>query len=75
MLRILDMHGAKSCSSISCLINTEPLQLLCLQPSEPITSESAEFERCSTCRNASQDSLRFSKLKEALQSLHIKCLQ
>ncbi len=29
-----------SCSSVSCLINTEPLELLRLQPNEPIASES-----------------------------------
>ncbi len=29
-----------SCSSVSCLINMEPVELLRLQPSEPIASES-----------------------------------
>ncbi len=32
-----------SCSSDSCLINTEPLELLRLQPNEPIASESEPF--------------------------------
>ncbi len=31
----------KSCTSVICLINMEPLELLRLQPSEPIASESA----------------------------------
>ncbi len=30
----------KSCNSVSCLINTEPSELLRLQPSDPIASES-----------------------------------
>ena len=30
----------KRCGSVSCLINMEPLELLRLQPSEPIGSES-----------------------------------
>ncbi len=30
----------KSCGSVSCLINTEPLELLHLQPDESIASES-----------------------------------
>ncbi len=40
-----DMKHAKqviSCSPVSCLINTKPLDLLCLQLSEPIASESVE---------------------------------
>ncbi len=35
-----DLVQVISCSSSSCLINTEPLELLRLQPSEPIASES-----------------------------------
>ncbi len=39
------LEQVSSCGSISCLINTEPLELLLellrLQPSEPIASESA----------------------------------
>ncbi len=34
------LEQVKSCGSISCLINTEPLELLRLQPSELIASES-----------------------------------
>ncbi len=33
------LEQVKSCASVSCLINTEPLELLHLQPSEPIASE------------------------------------
>ncbi len=33
-----ELHGPP----VVALINTEPLELLCLQPSEPITSESVE---------------------------------
>ena len=35
-----DLELAMSCSSVSCPINMEPLQLLRLQPSEPIASKS-----------------------------------
>ncbi len=35
-----DLEAVISYSSVSCLINMEPLELLCLQPSEPIASES-----------------------------------
>ena len=35
-----DVEQVISCSSVSCLINMEPLELLSLQPSEPIASES-----------------------------------
>ncbi len=35
-----DLELAISCSSVSCLINMEPLELLRLQPNEPIASES-----------------------------------
>ncbi len=35
-----DLVQVISCSSVSCLINTEQLELLSLQPSEPIASES-----------------------------------
>ncbi len=34
------LEQVKSCGSVSCLINTEPPELLRLQPSEPIASES-----------------------------------
>ncbi len=34
------LQQGNSCSSVSCLINAEPLELLRLQPSEPIASES-----------------------------------
>ncbi len=37
-----DLELVISCSSVSCLINTEPLELLRLQPSEPIASESED---------------------------------
>ena len=44
------LEQLKSCSSVSCLINTEPLELLRLQPSEPIASESVilnlDFSGC-----------------------------
>ncbi len=33
--------GIKSCDLVSCLINMEPLEVLSLQPKEPIASESA----------------------------------
>ena len=36
-----DLELVKSCASVSCLINTEPLELIHLQPSESISSESA----------------------------------
>ncbi len=39
------LKQVKSCGSVSCLINTEPLELLRLQPSEPIDSESAPVDR------------------------------
>ena len=35
------LEQVKSCGSVSCLVNTEPLELLRLQPSELIASESA----------------------------------
>ncbi len=34
------LEQVQSCGSVSCLVNTEPLELLCLQPSELIASES-----------------------------------
>ncbi len=34
------IEEVSSCGSVSCLINTEPLELLRLQPSEPMASES-----------------------------------
>ncbi len=37
------LEQVKSCGSISCLINLEPLELLRLQPSELIASESAQM--------------------------------
>ncbi len=37
------LEQVSSCGSVSCLINTEPLELLHLQPSEPIASESAAY--------------------------------
>ncbi len=37
-----DLELVISCSSASCLINMEPLELLRLQPNEPIASESVE---------------------------------
>ncbi len=37
------LEQVKSCNSVSCLINMEPLELLRLQPSEPIASESVWF--------------------------------
>ena len=36
------LEQVKSCGSVSCLINTEPLELLPVQPSELIASESTE---------------------------------
>ncbi len=33
------LEQVKSCASVSCLIITEPLELLRLKPSEPIASE------------------------------------
>ena len=38
------LEQLKSCGSVSCLINTEPLELLRLQPIEPVASESAVGE-------------------------------
>ena len=37
------LEQVKSCGSVSCLINMEPSELLHLQPSEPIASESVPF--------------------------------
>ncbi len=34
------LEQVNSCGSVSCLINMEPLELLRLQPSEPIASDS-----------------------------------
>ena len=39
------LEQASSCSSVSGLINTEPLELFRLQPSEPIASESVVISR------------------------------
>ncbi len=40
------LEQVKSCGSVSCLINMEPSELLRLQPSEPIASESVLFNEC-----------------------------
>ncbi len=39
------LKQVSSCGSVSCLINTEPLEMLRLQPSEPIASESVAQSR------------------------------
>ncbi len=36
------LEQVKSCGSVSCLINTESFELLRLQPSKPIASESVD---------------------------------
>ncbi len=50
-----DLELAISCSSVSCLINTEPLELLRLQPSELIASESELTKSRPTCEPNQQN--------------------
>ena len=46
-----DLELAISCGAVSCLFNTEPLELLRLQPSELIASESVAW-KASANKNA-----------------------
>ena len=45
----------KSCTSVSCLINMEPLELLRLQPSELIASESEGQPKYQCCIHLKTD--------------------
>ncbi len=47
------LEQVKSCGSVSCLINMEPPELLRLQLSEPIASESAGYILSYTLRRTS----------------------
>ncbi len=48
---LIHLCAVNSCKSVSCLINTEPIELSCLHPSEPIVSESGDkIVECVQCR-------------------------